>query len=405
MTGALFLMVLMGVPARTIVVAPGTSIATVADALGRAVDGDTILVQPGVYHEAELHVTKQVVILGRDMPVLDGGGRPVLFIEADSVVVEGLLIRNVASSFTDDRAAIRTDGVDGCVIRGNVIRDSFFAIYAARSSNCIIAGNRVVGSGKGETFNGNAIHLYNTRGFLVERNDLRGHRDGIYIEFGRLATVRSNRSEGNTRYGLHFMYSDSCEYRQNTFHANRAGVAVMYSHVVLMMGNSFSGATGAGGYGLLLKEIGESRLEDNVFSGNTVALSVEGSERLVARGNRFQRNGWAVRLSGAADGGRFERNQFVGNAFDVVTSTRHAATHFSANFWDRYEGYDLDRDGRGDVPFRPVRLFGLIVEQHRGAIILLNSLLVDLLETAERVAPVLTPELPVDSMPLMRWHA
>jgi nitrous oxidase accessory protein len=402
MNAGLLLMLLLNMQGRTIVVTPG---ATVAAALRQAADGDTILVRAGTYPESHLEITRRIALLGEGMPVLDGGGNAVLLIRADGVTVQGFTIRNVATSFTDDRAAIRISGVSGCTIRGNVIHDAFFAIYATRSNGCVIAGNHVIGSGRSETGNANAIHLYNTRGFVVERNDVRGHRDGIYLEFGRQAVIRDNVSQANSRYGLHFMYSDSCEYRDNVFRANRAGVAVMYSRNVAMAGNTFADAAGPAAYGLLLKEIRDSRLERSHFTGNTVALSVEGGGRLFARSNRFEGNGWAVRLSGDADDGRFEGNQFAGNGFDVVTNSRQNSTRFAGNFWDRYQGYDLDHDGIGDVPFRPVRLFGLIVAQHPQAVILLNSLLVTLLDTAERVAPVLTPELPVDTVPLMRWRS
>ncbi len=390
-------------PARVIHVAPGSAVASVGAALERAGAHDTVVVHAGLYREAGLRISRPVHITGEDAPVIDGGGEAVFLVTADSVWITGLTIRNVAPSFTDDRAAIRLSGVRGCSIRDNTIRDSFFAVYAARVENCVIAGNVIAGSGTAETANGNAIHLYQTRGMVVERNDVRGHRDGIYLEFGRQATIRENQSHGNTRYGLHFMYSDSCRYDRNTFRANRAGVAVMYSRHVTMTRNTFAEATGAAAYGLLLKEIGDSRLEGSTFTGNTVALSVEGSTRLTALRNRFIRNGWAVRVYADAEGGRFEGNEFSGNAFDVVTNSRQSPTRFAGNFWDRYEGYDLDRDGRGDVPFRPVRLFGLITAQRPEAIILLNSLLVNLLDTAERVAPILTPEFPVDSAPAMRW--
>jgi len=400
---ALLLSALAVAPARTILVAPGTPVATLGAALARALDGDTILIRRGTYHESHLAVNRRVTILGEGLPVLDGDGEPILLVSADSVTIRGLALQHVATSYTDDRAAIRLSRVTGCRVEENQITDAFFAIYAARSQDCVIAGNRITGSGRSETGNANAIHLYASRGFLVERNDVRGHRDGIYIEFGRHALIRDNVSDDNTRYGLHFMYSDSCDYRDNRFQGNRAGVAVMYSRNVAMTGNTFARVTGSAAYGLLLKEIRDSRLISNTFLGNTIALSVEGSDRVVAHGNRFERNGWAVRLYADAEGNRFEGNQFIGNAFDVVTNSRQSTTAFTGNFWDRYEGHDLDRDGRGDVPFRPVRLFGLIVEQHPAAIILLNSLLVTLLDTAERVAPVLTPSLPVDSAPLMRW--
>ena len=69
---------------------------------------------------------------------------------------------------------------------------------------------------------------------------------------------------------------------------------------------------------------------------------------------------------------------------------------------NRYRGYDLDRNGLGDVPHNPVRLFALVAEQHRPALILLRSPFVDLLDAAERLMPMLTPEGLADRNPLMR---
>ena len=56
------------------------------------------------------------------------------------------------------------------------------------------------------------------------------------------------------------------------------------------------------------------------------------------------------------------------------------------------------------MPFRPVRLFSVLVDENEPLLILLRSTLLDLLEVAERVAPVLTPETLADPRPLMRWR-
>ena len=89
----------------------------------------------------------------------------------------------------------------------------------------------------------------------------------------------------------------------------------------------------------------------------------------------------------------------------ATNSSSGSPSSFTENFWDGYAGYDLDGDGYGDVPFRPVRLFSVLVEQSEPAIILLRSFLVDLLDLAERVLPAITPEGLVDGRPLMRWSA
>jgi nitrous oxidase accessory protein len=179
----------------------------------------------------------------------------------------------------------------------------------------------------------------------------------------------------------------------------------MYSHRVVMVGNRFQDNWGSAAYGLLLKEIKDSRIAGNLMVRNTVGLFAEGVDRSEIVGNQFLRNGWALRLMADATDNEIRRNRFEGNTFDVATNSRASSpSTFSENFWDGYAGYDLDRDGFGDVPFRPVRLFTVLVDENEPLLILLRSTMLDLLEVAERVAPVLTPETLADPRPLMRWR-
>jgi nitrous oxidase accessory protein len=393
-------------PARRIVVRPGGPVPTLTAALRLARPHDTVVVMAGVYREPRIVIATPVTVLGQGGPVFDGGGEhEILTVRTDGVTVRGLTLRNVGYSYTEDRAGIRLDGVRGCTIADNHLLDTFFGVYAARSSDCTIADNTFEGGGRSQTASGNAIHLFYSRGFTVLRNRVRGHRDGIYLEFSPGTRIVANESRANLRYGLHFMYSDSCEYRHNRFSRNRAGVAVMYSRAVTMVGNRFEDNWGSAAYGLLLKDIKDSRVQGNLLVRNTVGIYAEGSDRIAVEDNQFLRNGWAVRLMADATDNRFRRNRFEGNSFDVATnSSRSSPSSFSENYWDGYAGYDLDRDGYGDVPYRPVRLFSVLVEQSEPALILLRSFFLDLLDLAERVAPVLTPERLVDQRPLMRWR-
>jgi nitrous oxidase accessory protein len=394
-------------PTRRIVVQPGGPVPTVTAALRLARPHDTLVVTAGVYREPRIVITIPLTILGQGDPILDGGGsHEILTIKADGVTLRGLTLRNVGHSYIDDRAGIRLDGVHGCTIVENHLLNTFFGVYAARSSGCTIADNTFEGREPSQTTSGNAIHLFYSDGFTVARNRIRGHRDGIYLEFSPGAWIFGNESRANLRYGLHFMYSDSCEYRGNTFSRNGAGVAVMYSRAITMVGNRFEDNWGPAAYGLLLKEIKDSRVEGNLLVRNTVGIYAEGSDRIVVANNQFLRNGWALRLMADATENRFRRNRFEGNSFDVATnSSSSSPSSFAENYWDGYAGYDLDRDGYGDVPYRPVRLFSVLVERSEPALILLRSFFLDLLDLAERVAPVITPERLVDERPLMQWRS
>ena len=389
--------------AGVIAVAVGSSVPSLEAALAKAVAGDTILILAGTYREpATVRIDKPVTIIGRGQPVLDAGGTHTLLrVTAPGVVIEGLVLTNVGPSSTDDRAAILLDGATGCAVRRNVVRRAFFGIYGLKASDCRIEDNTVIGAGRSEQQSGNAIHLWSSSRMMVTGNRVSGHRDGIYLEFVRASQLTDNVSRGNERYGLHFMFSDSCTYLRNTFTGNGAGVAVMYTKRVTMTGNRFVKNQGQAAYGLLLKDITDSELVDNQFADNTIGLYLEGVNRLRASGNRFVANGWAARVLANSVDNLFEGNSFIGNTFDVTTNSRSAATLFRRNFWDHYRGFDLDRNGLGDVGYRPVRLFSLVVAESEPALVLLRSLFVDLLDAAERMLPILTPEALVDPEPLM----
>ena len=389
--------------AQIIRVGPSGTESSLAAAVAKAEPGTGIVVSAGTYSEGPIVVDKPLTISGEPGAILDGGGKhQILTVTGDSVVIRGLILRNVGVSFMEDRAAIKVDGGFDCLIENNRVEDAFFAIYIAKSSGCVVRNNQIRASQGHESRSGNGIHLWYSKSARVESNHVTGHRDGIYFEFVEDTIVRDNVSEDNLRYGLHFMFSDRCSYERNVFRRNNAGVAVMYTKNVEMLGNRFERNWGSAAYGLLLKDITDSEIQGNVFLNNTVGIYAEGANRLEVSGNTFENNGWAIKVMANCIDSRFVGNDFLGNTFDVTTNGLTTRSSFDANFWDQYEGYDLDRDGYGDVPFRPVRLFSLIVEQNEPALILQQSLLVRFLDTMERIIPALTPAALIDERPRMR---
>ncbi len=374
-----------------------------AEAVRDAAPGDRVVVPAGVWREPTLVIDKPLELVGEPGAVLDGEDqRALVIVRADDVTIRGLVLRRTGTSYVEDRAAVRVEKAARCRIEDNRIEDAFFGVYLANASDCVVRANIVTGSAVRESGAGNGIHVWYSRGATIEDNTIRGHRDGIYFEFVDDSRVAGNTSENNLRYGLHFMFSNRNLYERNVFQRNGSGVAVMYASQVDMVDNRFVDNWGPATFGLLLKDIRDSRLDGNRFVRNSIGLYAEGSDRLVVERNEFHANGWAVKLMANSEDGRFSANDFTGNSFDVATNSRRTRSHFSGNYWDAYRGYDLDHDGTGDTAFRPVRLFSLIVEQNEPSLILLRSVLVQVLDAAEALLPSLTPESVVDEAPRMR---
>jgi nitrous oxidase accessory protein len=393
----------VSLPAATLRVGPGQALASLSAALGQAQAGDTIYVHGGTYAEGTLIVDKPLTLIGLDFPVLDGLHRDqIMTVSASDVLIRGFQFQNTGQGNSTELAAIMVLSGNRVVIEENLLRDCSFGIYLSNTLDSRVTCNDIRGVLKEEQNSGNGIHLWKCEGARIDENYITGHRDGIYFEFVTDSDILNNHSEENLRYGLHFMFSHNDRYRNNRFERNGAGVAVMFSRQVEMTGNQFLHNWGSAAYGLLLKEISDSRLQHNVFEQNSAAVYMEGASRMTVEDNVFRANGWALRVQASCNDNLVRHNNFFGNSFDVATNGHLVLNKFENNYWDKYEGYDLDRDGRGDVPYRPVNLYAIVVEKMPYGLLLIRSFMVYLMDRAEKIIPALTPERLVDEQPAMK---
>lgn len=403
----IFLLALLVLPiihssATTIPVGQSEKVTSIKKAIAEANPGDTVLILPGIYREGNIILQKSIVLLGKDYPVLDGENEfEILTVHTQGAVIQGLKFINTGIASIEDKAAIKILESKNLKILNNQFENTFFGIYLANSSHNWIENNELQSDAESEHQIGNGIHLWKCEYITINNNKIKGHRDGIYFEFVTNSLITNNYSEGNMRYGLHFMFSNNDEYRNNTFINNGAGVAVMYTKGVKMVGNKFIHNWGSSSYGLLLKDIRDSFISKNEFIENSVGIFMEGSSRNQLLENEFSRNGYAVKLQASCDDNVFHQNNFRQNTFDITTNGSLVLNKIESNYWDRYEGYDLNRDLVGDVPYRPVSMYGMIVERMPTAVLLWRSFLVFLLDRAEKAIPVITPENLMDTLPSM----
>ncbi|CAN5299615.1 right-handed parallel beta-helix repeat-containing protein [soil metagenome] len=372
-------------------------------AIAAAGTGDTIIVSQGIYKEKGIIVDKKITLIGEGYPVLDGEGKyEVLSVKANGVIVKGFTITHSGSSSLEDIAGIKIYNVRDVVISDNILDDTYFGIYSQYGTNCTIENNKITSYGQAELMSGNGIHCWKSDSMRIIGNTIKGHRDGIYFEFVTNSVIWRNISEKNIRYGLHFMFSNDDSYIMNVFENNGAGVAVMFSKHVKMFRNFFQENWGDAAYGLLLKEISDSYIEGNFFHKNTTAIFMEGASRISAIKNVFSDNGWGMKIQASCMDIAVNQNNFTGNTFDVATNGSLVLNNFDHNYWDKYEGYDINKDLSGDIPFHPVSMYSMIIETNPPAMILFRSFITSLLDKTEKILPILTPENLKDNFPVMK---
>lgn len=376
---------------------------SIKKAIELAKSGDTLIVSKGKYKEGTIEINKPLTLIGEELPIIDEEGKKDnMIVSSSEVRIIGFKFIGTGVSSMEDYAAIQINNSKNVWILNNEFEGAYFGIHVSNSTDILVKNNKLQGPINREQHEiGNGIHFWKCSRISIQNNIIKGHRDGIYFEFVRNSLIKGNKSIGNHRYGLHFMFSDSDYYYRNYFESNGAGVAVMYSTRVHMLENRFANNWGSSAYGLLLKDIRDSKILRNHFENNSVGIHAEGCSRSWFGRNTFSKNGYGLRLQADCDENDFCLNTFSQNSFDLITNGFTVLNTLQFNYWDKYEGYDLHRDGCGDEPYRPMSLFGLLLEKNPLNAILLRSVLSGVLDQLEKLIPGLTPENLKDNYPLI----
>lgn len=388
--------------ARTIEVGEGKAFSSINAALHKAKAKDEILIYGKKIYKERLVIQKPITLKGVGTPIIDGGQRgDVIKVNADNVTIEGLQIQNSARSSQVDYCGVHVKDAQFVTVRNCVFRKNQFSVMFQNCKNGLIANNNISSNITYNPIMGNAVHCWKSDNMHITGNNIGHNRDGIYLEFVNNSHIDHNTVSGCARYGLHFMFSHFNVYSSNRFNHNQAGVAVMFAHNVEMINNTFEFNRGTSSYGLLIKELQYSTIKGNRFLDNTVGLLIDGGSDLNVHHNVIKNNGWGMRLISASTNDTIVHNNFLGNTFDMTTNVSYNRNNVNGNYWDKYEGYDLNKDGYGDVPFHPLSLFSMLAEQNENVLFFFHSFLMNLLDATEKVLPSITPDNYVDNYPHM----
>lgn len=390
-----------------VVVAPGPSLQQAIDA---AAAGATLTLTPGRY-PGNLRLSKPLCLQGPADAVVCGDEGSTVRVEGRGVVLRGFTVAGSGHRFDLMDGGIHLQG-EGHVVERVTVRDTLFGILAEQCRDVRIVGNLVLGSGLPALgLRGDGIRLWETTDSLVADNDVRDVRD-LVVWYSSRNRLQHNRVRGS-RYGTHFMYSHDCVVEHSRYVDNEVGVFVMYSHGVQVRRSLLARAAGVAGIGIGLKESGDIVVEDNWLLADTTGIYLDHSPMDPNHHNRYARN--VVRFAETAVSlhAGIERSQFVDNEFrdngaviKVGGQADALGCTFAGNFYDSYRGYDLDGDGRGDVPFEFRRLSTQLEGRFPELALLHGAPAMSMVDLVGEVMPLFAPRrLLVDASPRLRAPA
>jgi nitrous oxidase accessory protein len=394
---------LPGKPDRCVFVSGGDLQA----AVDAAPEGASLCLSPGVY-DGPLRVTKKLAIWGpREAVIKSSGQGTTIQIEADGAELLGLTVDGSGGRFDTLDAAVHVVA-DDVRVQGVRVQHAVFGLLVEKANRALILENVVQGPDEGPLgLRGDGIRLWETRDSEVRDNQVIGSRDMVvwYSSNNRLVRNTVMRS----RYGTHFMYSHGNYVEGNRYLDNVVGVFVMYSREVTLRGNLMARSSGPGGMGLGLKESGNLTIANNAFIANTKAVYMDTSPLEPDDFNTFENNAFfhsevAVLMHSSEDRNAFLRNRFVSNHAQVqVEGGGNAlAVKWLENSFDDYAGYDLDRDGFGDIPYEQRRLSSQLQSTYPQLTFFRGSVTLELLDAISALFPMIEPKtILVDPRPAM----
>lgn len=375
--------------------------------LNRAAEGASLCLADGTF-DGPLHITRRVAIWGsRGARIRSHGIGTTIRVEANGSALLGFTVDGSGTRYDLQDAAVEVRA-DDVRVEGLRVVHATFGILADRSNRVTFRGNHVEGDPHtSRGLRGDGIRLWETRDSIVEDNVMKDSRD-LVVWYSSRNRFRKNRVE-HGRYGTHFMYSHENVVTDNDLVGNAVGIFIMYSHDLHVERNRFLDSYGAGGMGVGLKDSGNVTVRNNVFVHDASGLYIDNSPSTngqtdVIEGNAFRLCSAALVFHGETRGNELRGNSLASNREQVVVEGGNDArgASWDGNHWDDYVGYDLDGDGRGDVPYELRSLSTHLSSGVPNLAFFTGTPAFGVVDVLGKVVPLFTPHtLLVDARPMM----
>jgi nitrous oxidase accessory protein len=391
---------------RQVVATPGMSLQAIVTSLPR---GSQLRLSAGL-HKGPLFLDRPMELSGEAGAILSGeGAGSVLVIGAPDVVVHDLHITGGGNrSDLDDSGVVV--GADRVRLERLLVDDVYLGLDLRMAADGLVRDCTLRGDPQklfGER--GDAIRLWESSKNLIEGNLITDSRD-VVVWYSADNVIRGNTVRGS-RYGTHLMHSDNNLVEDNRYEEDVVGVFVMYSTGLTLSRNLVMGALGPAGVGFGFKESDELRVEGNSLISNTTGLFLDTTPHNINgeatfRDNIIAANGVGIRFHGPQYGGDFTHNSFEANRSVVAVDggVDSGEYRIRGNHWSDYEGYDLDGDGLGDLPYEARSLSASLLDRQSLLRFFEGSPAMTLLDLFAEAFPMFRPPaILTDPTPLVRW--
>ena len=371
------------------------------NALKNSTDGDTIIINSGIYC-GNFIIDKSLALSANGFVILTSNGNENIFtINSSNVKITGLSFYNSGKDMFRRDSCIFINGNHTHIYK-NFFSECGFAIWVNNSSYNYILDNIFIGTSNiNLSDRGNTIQLYKSNNSIISNNFIINGRDGVYISNSKEVSINKNIFL-NVRFGIHYMFSNKCNVVSNMISDSLIGIAVMYSKYVDLINNfSYFNIN----HGLFFRDVLYSRILKNKSLYNTDGVLLGNSYFNDIINNDIIKNNIGIKVYSGSDENLVYDNNFISNRWQAQLLDNKKVIWNSkkiGNFWSHYIGWDLNMDNVGDKSFYVTSISDWLIFSYPILRVMFNSPALSLLRKIENQFPAFRKYSIVDNYPLMR---
>lgn len=372
-------------------------------AIDAASAGDTLVLMAGEYL-GPLVISKTIVLIGnKNSKIVGNSIGSVITVKAPDTILKDLTVTGSGLSLeTQDSGIFLDPEARGSIVEDNIVSNNLIGIYVSGARDARVTGNIITGrQDLRMSERGNGIHIWNAPGAVIENNDIRYGRDGIFVTTSKRNIFRANRMR-DLRFAIHYMYTNNSKLIGNRSLRNHIGYAIMSSSDLVVDDNLSEEDRDRG---FLFNYANRIIVRQNIVRGGAEkCIFIYNSNRNSFEENLLSDCDIGIHFTAGSENNIITRNAFVNNRNQVkYVGTRWLewSKDGVGNYWSDQVAMDLDRNGVADSIYRPNDMTDRIIWQYPSARLLMNSPAVQILKYAQGSFPALHPGGVVDSAPLM----
>jgi nitrous oxidase accessory protein len=375
-----------------------------ATAIAGALPGDVLTLAPG-QHNGPVTLDQAITLDGQGAATIDADGTgSVITITGSDITVRGLTLTGSGSDHDAIDSGVQiTRTAARVLVEDNDILGNLYGVDVHGPKQATVRGNRIVGrTDHHMNSRGNGVYVWNAPGTIIEDNDIRLGRDGIFVNASNDGIFRRNLMR-DLRFAVHYMYANNSEVSGNISIGNTLGFALMFSNRITVH-NNLSLADRS--HGLMLNYANNADIRGNLVRGGTEKCTfIYNAHRNLIYDNRFEGCEIGIHFTAGSERNAITGNAFLGNRTQVkYVGTKHVEWSHDGrgNYWSDHPAFDLDGDGIADASFRPNDLMDHILWSQPAASLLMGAPAVQLIRWGQKHFPASLPGGVLDSAPLMR---